>query len=100
MLFNTGLPSVIVSPSIQTVEVTLNAKFTATVTGVGPFTYEWKRGEEILTDEIGSSYTVYNASYEDQNHYRCLVTNKFGDSAISNRVWLQILSMYYEQQNF
>ena len=95
MLFNTctGLPSVTVSPSIQTVEVTLDAKFTATVTGVGPFTYQWKRGEEILTDEIGSTYTVYNTSHEDQNHYQCLVTNMFGDSAISNRVWLQIISM-------
>ena len=99
MLFNTGLPSITVSPSVQTVEVTLTAQFTAVVTGVGPFTYQWERREGILTDETRSTYTVYNTSHEDQNYYRCLVTNKYGDSAISNRVWLQITSTYCIQQN-
>ena len=94
MVCNTGLPSVTVSPSIQNVEVTLTTILTATVTGVGPFTYQWQRGEEILTDETKSSYIINNASHEDQNYYSCLVTNKVGDSAISNRVWLQITSMY------
>ena len=83
-----------VTPPIQTVEVTFTAKFTAIVTGLGPFTYQWQKGDEILTDETKSTYTVYNASHEDQNYYRCLVNNNFGDYTVSNRVWLQITSMY------
>ena len=83
-----------VTPPIQTVEVTLTAKFTATVTGLGPFIYQWQKGDEMLTDETKSTYTVYNASHEDQNYYRCLVNNNFGDYTVSNRVWLQITSMY------
>ena len=86
-----GLPVVNVSPSIQTVEVTLTAKFIAKVTGVGPFTYQWQRGDQILTDETKNTYLVQNASKEDQNYYRCLVTNNFGDSVVSNKVRLQVI---------
>ena len=82
------------TPSIQSAEVTLTAKFTAVVTGVGPFTYQWQRGNEILTDEIRNTYIVYNASRVDQNHYSCLVTNKLGHSVTSNRVWLEITSTH------
>ena len=86
-----GLPVVNVSPSIQTVEVTRTAKFTATVTGVGPFTYQWQRGDQFLTDETKNTYVVQNASKEDQTYYRSLVTNNFGDSVVSNKVWLQVI---------
>ena len=89
-----GLPSVTVTPSVQTVEITLTARFTATVTGVGPFTYQWERGDKVLTDETRNTYLVYNASQEDQNYYRCIVTNKFAGSTVSNRFWLQVTSMY------
>ena len=88
-----GLPSVTVAPLIQTVEVTLTAQFTATVSGVGPFTYQWERGNKILTDESTKTYVVYNASQEDQNYYRCIVTNKFGGSVVSNKLWLQVTRM-------
>ena len=39
---NTGLPEVVVTPFNQSVEITLTAKFIATVKGVGPFTYQWQ----------------------------------------------------------
>lgn len=87
------LPVVTVTPSIHYVEVTLTAKLTATVSGKGPFTYQWQRGDQILTDETRNTYIVYNASLEDQNYYRCLVTNNFGDFVVSNRVWLQVTRM-------
>ena len=82
-----------ITPLIQTVEVTLTAKFTATVTGVGPFTYQWERGNNILKNETRNTYVVKNASQEDQNYYRCIVTNTFGGSVISNRLWLQLTRM-------
>ena len=82
-----------VLPSNLSVEVTFSAKFTATVTGVGPFTYQWQRGNKILTKETGNMYRIYNASHIDQDYYRCYVSNSHGDSAVSNRVWLQVTSM-------
>ena len=83
------------TPSSQSVEVTLTAMFTAVVTGVGPFTYQWQKGNKIMYKETGNTFTVHNASTEDQSHYRCRVFNIHGDSAISDRVWLQVISMFY-----
>ena len=82
-----------VAPSNQSVEVTFSVKFTATVTGVGPFTYQWIRGNKIFTKETGNVYRIHNASQIDQNYYRCYVSNSHGDSAVSDRVWLQVTSM-------
>ena len=81
------------APSNHSVEVTFSAKFTATVTGVGPFTYQWWRGNKILTTETGNTYIIHNASQIDQNYYRCHVSNSHGDSAVSDRVWFQVTSM-------
>ena len=88
-----GLPVINITPSIQTVEVTFTVQFIARVTGVGPFTYQWEREDKVLTAETGNTYVVNNASQEDQNYYRCIVTNKFGGSVVSNRLWLQVTSM-------
>ena len=82
------------TPTNQSVEVTLTAKFTAIVTGAGPFTYQWQRGNEILIGETKSTYTVHNASMKDQNYYSCSIYNVYGDPAASNIVWLQVTSMY------
>ena len=90
-----GFPAITVTPSSQSVEVTLAATFTATVTGMGPFTYQWQKGNKILHKETGTTYTVYNASKEDQSYYRCRVFNVHGNSAVSHRVWLQVTSMLY-----
>ena len=94
-LTHVGFPAITVTPSNQSVEVTLSVTFTATVTGVGPFTYQWQKGNKILHKETGSTYTVYNASEEDQSHYRCRVFNVYGNSAVSDRVWLRVTSMFY-----
>ena len=83
------------TPSSQSVEVTLTATFTAIVTGVGPFTYQWQKGNKILHKQTGNTLTVYNASTEDQSHYRCRIFNIHGNSDISDRVWLQVISMFY-----
>ena len=85
-----GLPVVSLMPLRQTVEITLTATLTATVNGIGPFTYQWQRGDRNLTGETRNTYVIPNASQKDQNYYRCIVTNNFGDFAISNRVWLQV----------
>ena len=87
-----GFPTVTVTPSNQSVEVTLTAIFTAIVTGAGTFTYQWQRGNEILGGETGSTYTVHNVSQNDQDYYSCSIYNLYGDSAVSDRVWLHVTS--------
>ena len=90
-----GFPVVTVAPLNQRVEVTFTAVFTATATGMGPLSYQWQRGNKMLPNETGSTYIVYNASEKDQNYYKCHVFNTYGDSAVSDRVWLQVTSMVF-----
>ena len=92
MVESTGLPIVIVTPSNQSVEVTYNARFIATVTGLGPFNYQWQRGDKILRNETESTYIIHYASEKDQTYYRCRVFNKYGYSVVSDRIWLQVTS--------
>ena len=82
------------TPSNQSVEVTLTAVFTAIATGIGQLSYQWQRGNKLLSNETGSTYVIHNASEKDQNYYRCRVSNKHGDSSVSDRVWLQVTSMH------
>ena len=92
MVYNdTGLPEVFVTPPNQSVEVSLMAKFTATVKGVGPFTYQWRRGKRTnITNEIYSTFAIRKVSVTDQGSYRCYVTNNYGDSVLSKKVFLQV----------
>ena len=79
----------------QSVEVSLIAKFIATVEGVGPFTYQWQRGRRIIKDEVQSTFIINEVSIQDTNYYRCYVTNSYGNSALSNRAFLQVISELY-----
>ena len=77
----------------QSVEVTHNVTFTVTVTGVGPFNYQWQRDDNNITNETGSTFIIYNVSHSDQNNYSCYVNNNYGDSVVSNTISLQVTSM-------
>ena len=80
-----------VTPINQSVEVSLMAKFTATVKGVGLFTYQWRRGKRNnIANEIYSTFVIRKVSVTDQGYYRCYVTNNYGDSVLSHRAFLQV----------
>ena len=80
-----------VTPLNQSVEVSLTAKFTATVKGVGPFTYQWRRGRhKNIPNETYSMFVIRKVSVKDQRYYTCYVTNNYGDSVLSNKVFLQV----------
>ena len=85
---------VVVIPYNQNVEITHSTIFFATVKGLGPFKYQWQRGEHNLTSEIQSTILISQASVRDQNYYICYVSNNYGDSVVSNKVWLQVTSKY------
>ena len=77
----------------QSVEVTQTAVFTAAVTGIGPFNYQWQRGNDNIIGETGPTFTIYDVSESDQANYSCHVSNSYGDSTVSNIVTLQVTSM-------
>ena len=79
--------------SAQRVEASQTAVFTAAVTGIGPFYYQWQRGNVNITGEIGPTFTIYYVSESDQANYSCYISNNYGDSAVSNIVTLQVTSM-------
>ena len=90
-MYETGLLKVSVKPIRQIVEITHTARFVATVKGVGPFYYQWRRGKQNLTHETQSTLVINKASLIDRNGYRCYVTNDYGDSVLSKRVFLDVI---------
>ena len=67
-------------PSSQSVEVTHNAIFTTMVTGVGPFTYQWRHNGTIISIETRHSLIIRNVVPDDSGVYSCKVMNLYGDS--------------------
>ena len=92
-VINVGLPEALVTSSTQVVEVTKTVTFTAAVTGIGPFNYQWQKEGYNITSETGSIFTINNVSSSDQANYSCLVSNDYGDSVVSNIIRLQVTSM-------
>ena len=82
-----------VALSAPSIEVTQTAIFTATVTGVGPFNYQWQKEDHNITGETGSTFLIYEVSHSDQANYSCYVSNNYGDSVVSNNISLQVTSM-------
>ena len=79
-------------PSSQSVEVTLTATFTTMVTGVGPFTYQWRHNGTIISGETGDTLMITNVMESDSGEYECIVTNQFGDMDTSPVVVLMVTS--------
>ena len=89
------MPKVTVTSSALPVEASQTVVFTAVVTGIGPFYYQWQRGNVNITGEIEPTFTIDDVSENDQANYSCYVSNNYGDSVVSNIVTLQVTSMRY-----
>ena len=81
-------------PSSQSVEVTLNATFTAMITGVGStnFTYQWRHNGTIISGETEDTLMITNVMESNSGEYECIVTNQFGDTNASPVVMLMVTS--------
>ena len=86
------------TPSSQSVEVTHTAIFNTTVRGVrnSLFTYQWRKGRRhrFINGETGTILKFDKVSQRDEGQYSCYVENMYGDSAVSNTVYLTITSTY------
>ena len=76
----TGLPVVTLLPSSQSVELTHTATFTTVVTGVRPFSYQWRHNGSIISGETDDTLIITNVVPDDTGVYNCKVMNQYGDS--------------------
>ena len=90
----TGLPTVKITPSSQTIEVTFNAKFSTKVSGIGSetFKYQWYHNGQIIYGEIGKNLVITNVAENKVGKYKCVVINCCNNTAESEAAMLMISS--------
>lgn len=79
-----------VSPLSQQVRLGSNAVFTATVSGPGPFEFQWMFGSEPKAGATEASLVITNAQLADEGIYQVTVANAHG-SVTSAPVVLGVL---------
>ena len=81
-------------PQNLNIEVTTVSSLVALTKGVGRknFEYQWKKGSENVAD--GNSYALIlkDVSEKHTGHYVCHVSNEYGDSAVSDPVFVNVTS--------
>ena len=62
--------------------------------GLENFAYQWTKGDENITEEINSTLILRNVNESHTDNYACYVSNEYGDSVVSNAVFLNVTSKY------
>ena len=90
----TGLPTVKITPSSQTIEVTFNAMFSTVVSGIGSdtFKYQWYHNGSIIYGETGKNLIITNMTESKIGKYKCVVINCCNNTAESEAAMLVISS--------
>ncbi|MGV3755326.1 MAG: immunoglobulin domain-containing protein [Verrucomicrobiota bacterium] len=73
-------PGFLQHPTSQAVDEGSSVTFTVTPKGVGPFTYQWKLGNEDLSGQTGQSLTLNGVTAANQGSYKVVVTSAGGPS--------------------
>jgi uncharacterized repeat protein (TIGR02543 family) len=73
-----AVPAVTVSNRTVTFGQTTN--FTATVTGDGPFTYQWQKNGTNIVDATNGTYTISSAVWSDVGNYAVVVAGAYGST--------------------
>ena len=83
-----------VTPSYQTIEITLTAEFNTIVSGVGSesFDYQWYHNETIISGEIRKNLIITNITESKTGKYKCVVINCCNNTAESQSGILMISS--------
>ncbi|MBL9143918.1 MAG: SUMF1/EgtB/PvdO family nonheme iron enzyme [Verrucomicrobiaceae bacterium] len=75
-------PTATVTPASPVVNPNVAVTFNANVvTGIAPFTYQWRKNGAKITGATASTYTIASAQQSHEGSYTCLVTNTFGSMA-------------------
>ena len=49
--------------------------FTATPDGTGPYTYQWRKNFQLISDAVSATYTISDPAVGDTGNYDCIITN-------------------------
>ena len=82
-----------VMPSCISAKLRYSATFTARVTGVGPFIYQWEHNGTIISGESGDTLIIRNLTTCDSGMYNCTVMDWYGGSG-SSSASLNVTGMY------
>jgi hypothetical protein len=76
-----AVPGFSIQPASQTVTVGHTAVFSVTVTGTGPFTYQWQKNNTNISGATSSTYTTpATVSGDNGAAFRVVVSNAAGSS--------------------
>lgn len=62
--------------------------------GVGDIKYQWKKGSNNISNETENVLRLESVNESDSDYYVCYVSNEYGDSAVSNVVFLDVTSKH------
>lgn len=79
-----------VNPTFLDAPRSSNAFFSATIVGIGPFTYQWQFNGDDLPGQTGPSLMVTNTQLSNEGAYRARVVNSYG-AVTSEPVNLRVL---------
>ena len=85
-------PTIVQQPVSQSVYLGQSATFNVSVSGGGPYGYQWRHDTNTILGANSASYTVAVASYPDSGNYSVVVTNAAG-SVTSQAAALSVLSL-------
>jgi hypothetical protein len=86
----TNAPVITSHPADRSVNEGQTASFSVSATGSGTLTYQWQKNRVNIAGATASSYTTPVLAINDNNNkYRCIVTNA-GGSATSNEATLTV----------
>jgi hypothetical protein len=84
VLLVNGPPYIAVPPASQSAELGSPVTFSVTPSGVGPFTYQWRKNQTTdISGAIGAFYSISAAAQADAGTYDVLVGNAFGSTRSS-----------------
>jgi hypothetical protein len=73
-------PLIIRQPQSGTFTAGLDAQFSVSVAGSGPFTYQWMKDAAIMPDATNSALAITNLASADAGTYQVLVANAAGST--------------------
>lgn len=76
-------PGISVQPVAASANAGGGATFSVTASGVGPFTYQWKKNGENISGATGATLTLSNVTSADAASYSVVVTNATGSTTSS-----------------
>ncbi len=80
------LPTIVVQPQSQTVNVGANVSFSVTAAGTAPLNYQWRFSGTNLAAATASTLALTNVQLVDAGSYSVLVSNSVGTVLSSNAI--------------